>query len=706
MAFFNLDWARLATEVVPGWHRVDPTSQLEFMSRDWRHTSHARDWFRDGEPLIELGLLKSTNQRGGLSHTPELGRPFAQLLNAGSLAEAQEPGWLMRQLMLQTGAVLRASIGDEVAGIGTVRRFLALRNKQQAQAFIEGGEGRPPHPLRSLRKKADVAWPDLLNASDRKAAQAVVRRAVDAGSIRIPMLRALAEDDAELLNQGLALALRWGVLIGCGRRQEHEFEIDMHPLTRAALKIEQTPPPEPVGGETSTPGWLMEDLTTLVLAASSEPPRLKAGSAQVSLYVADQKRLVNLLPAVDVPEPLTDHLRLASARPPRRLAQAVELALTSELLRANKTGKSHTLELKEDAAAWIARPPQSRLHWARYMLRPFAFDDAPTRRQGPLRWLPYTLSWDRALRMLLTHHPDAGLEWVARTLEPEAGPVSETDQPPARRLVPLVWQAVREGDLLKSLMRSLPATKGANAYVDRELRQMLQPLGEPALQHQAWLAVVGHVLRGLLVPLGGVDLVAGGDSDLLDSLGPALRLNAVGRYLLGRTEALTADQVTSIGVGAERPVLYQPNFEVVFLEPSPAAELTLGTLAERLDAPSPERVGSLYRLTAEGVTRAVARGLEPDEVLTRLRELSEKPLPRNVEAEVQRWADRTFRVTAEPTLLMRCPDRGQRDRLRAALGKHAQPAGEASVTLAKRHLTAAARAKALKAGIVIERPEA
>jgi hypothetical protein len=77
----------------------------------------------------------------------------------------------------------------------------------------------------------------------------------------------------------------------------------------------------------------------------------------------------------------------------------------------------------------------------------------------------------------------------------------------------------------------------------------------------------------------------------------------------------------------------QPNFEVVFLSPSPGAEAALGRFCERVG----REVGVLFRITHPSLARAAAAGLGPHQVMATLSRASRSPIPPNVAHEVPGW---------------------------------------------------------------------
>jgi hypothetical protein len=167
-------------------------------------------------------------------------------------------------------------------------------------------------------------------------------------------------------------------------------------------------------------------------------------------------------------------------------------------------------------------------------------------------------------------------------------------------------------------------------------------------------AILVHFLCNRLMPLGGITVGMDREDDLVFSL------EDPGRYLLGLVDDF------DYGMEEREEVLVQPNFEITFLAPSPRAESCLGRFAERVGG----RMGVMFRITRDSITGAADDGLDAEEVLGTLREVSARPVPDNVEREIRGWFGRCCRLRAEKALLLRCPDKETAARVVSAGGKH------------------------------------
>jgi hypothetical protein len=148
---------------------------------------------------------------------------------------------------------------------------------------------------------------------------------------------------------------------------------------------------------------------------------------------------------------------------------------------------------------------------------------------------------------------------------------------------------------------------------------------EEALE-ELWKSFLGVFLGRCLLSLGGAE--AGVTSDGR----PGFRLTDAGRSLLGlpREGRQVAEEPAA---NTEAQLVVQPNFEIVFLSPSPPAEAELGRCCERVG----REVGVLFRITRASLRRARDAGLTAGHVLSVLSAGSRNPLPSNVEHEIAEW---------------------------------------------------------------------
>jgi hypothetical protein len=191
----------------------------------------------------------------------------------------------------------------------------------------------------------------------------------------------------------------------------------------------------------------------------------------------------------------------------------------------------------------------------------------------------------------------------------------------------------------------------------------------------AWRAALVLVFEGFLAPFGGARL-----GRLPEGFG--LELSPIGHHLLGAEQALEPGALDAAqGPEPEGAVLVQPDFSVVLIAASPAAEARLATVAERLPRSPDQRVGALFRLTRASVQAGAHAGLEPEALLDGLLEHGPSPLPGNVRHEVRAWSAEVASLAWERPLVLRCPDAAIAERLLLAAGAHLELLGDRVLVL-------------------------
>src|SRR5262249_37043288 len=86
---------------------------------------------------------------------------------------------------------------------------------------------------------------------------------------------------------------------------------------------------------------------------------------------------------------------------------------------------------------------------------------------------------------------------------------------------------------------------------------------------------------------------------------------------------------------------------------SPAAEAEIAGFAERRS----QKMGALFQITKKSIFAAAVAGMTAESVLEVLDRVSTRPVPANVKREIQGWFAQCRKVSIEPTILIRCPDR-------------------------------------------------
>ena len=198
----------------------------------------------------------------------------------------------------------------------------------------------------------------------------------------------------------------------------------------------------------------------------------------------------------------------------------------------------------------------------------------------------------------------------------------------------LVWQA-REANPLPTLFGE---PNGPMLYTGWSHRPATLEEKE-----NLWSHFLKDVLRCRLLPLGCASLgMIEGSTDVY------IAIASPGRYLLGSAD----DFDYGHDHDAQGQIVVQPNFEIVFLAPSPLAEASLARFAQRKS----RGVGSLFSITKKSILVAAGSGMTAAQVLETLANLSAKPMPANVAREIAGWFDRCRRINVRSAFLIHCPD--------------------------------------------------
>ena len=142
----------------------------------------------------------------------------------------------------------------------------------------------------------------------------------------------------------------------------------------------------------------------------------------------------------------------------------------------------------------------------------------------------------------------------------------------------------------------------------------------------------------------------------------AFSLTDVGRYLLGAGDSF------AYGSNVAGDVVFQPNFDVVFLGAAPSIEAVIARFAERV-GPAP---GLAFRITRQSVLVAAESGMAPEELIGAMSKASTKPVPKNVEREVAGWMAAVRRARLRVAHLVECSDEEAASRVAALLGPKAR----------------------------------
>ncbi len=420
------------------------------------------------------------------------------------------------------------------------------------------------------------------------------------------------------------------------------------------------------GGDVLSRPFLIEDVTTLLMGAIAEAPRLKAGMRVLFEHSARAiGRSLSALPAGVTAES-------ASLSPEQRVAHATRTAFELRLAAA-QDDSAPRLVVTDDGRQWLMLPVRERLERMLDLLR----DDAGSRSSAD----PY--SFDRwAPRLAGTAH----LSFLPRTYGTATGYCAD----PERGVI----------DAFRAVGRA--STIDLQSFIEfhSEERNPLLDDTAPARGHRLprehcerlWARTLLTFLYERLLPLGGAALgpLTGG--------GAGFRLTEVGRCLLGEVDEFELDAPQETG-----EAVIQPNFEIVFLAPSPIDQIRARTFATPTAAlQGPQSVGTLFVIERASVQRAVMAGHDTEQVIAAAGDLSKQPLPANVSRQIRDWAADVRWIGVRTALVVECGDAETAARVLAAVGTRGRLLSESVVELTEgTDLTPAVRRKLVSGGVFV-----
>jgi hypothetical protein len=584
------------------------------------------DWPGFLNELVRWGELSIDGRRAfldgiapGLSiESAAGGTPVAELRDAGFLA----PSGRGELLAVAEGSTALHQVLKslekyplfESPGLPVLSAYIAEHYTQQERSQLDESLALLPNDLpRIAGFVSSVEW--LQAALGRTPRQDAgppgidfARAGIDAARVllaffteqrdRIP-LRDLEEYFPGIPRAELCAGVRFGVqrcLFYLGLRR-----VDLEPLVgiwpaaaRRLRRLSVVLAPEPVSvGQVFRHPFLVEDMTSLLAAARAAPIPLRRGDEKpFARFVEEAAAMLLTLP--EWLEALTG-LSLES-----RIGLALQALRLTGLLSSSEgePGGAAPLTPGTEADAWMRGTVEERR------------DIVVTRLRG---------EEGRPARLFDLLEQDS----VSR----------ENSQ---AELLPLLAQAfsfvpmttfIRFADFAEfqaAIGSPLAAASLAGPGARAENDETVLP-SEEAME-ELWKSFLGIFLGRCLLSLGGVE--AGLTSDGK----PGFRMTDVGSRLLGIPRDGLPPAVET-GPQVEGPLVVQPNFEIVFLSPSPGVEAELGRFCDRIG----REVGVLFRISRQSLQKAGAAGIDADQVITLLARRSRSPLPSNVVHEIRGW---------------------------------------------------------------------
>lgn len=432
----------------------------------------------------------------------------------------------------------------------------------------------------------------------------------------------------DIFNQAVEFCVRY-LLLFVGALSDLTPVIGLWPRVTARLhRPKPAPPPEATPRHVFGFAYRLEDMTTFLVAAAQGRLRLRVDSRE--LFERTHDALLMELVAL----PSWAETWIGESRE-MRLIKARQMLESMRLIQeGGSRGEGLRWEPAGGANDWLAESPRERLK---------AVFDHLQLAQKPIYALDEVARRNSDLKLLESAAAAFGGIPVGRFALVEEF---------------LLWHCQAANPLLEKAARAGARSVQLNYYDAAPTSEALE---------ECWFRVLRSYLIDYLLPLGGAELGA------CDDTSSCLALTAAGRYALGLQDDFQygSQQATA---GA---VVVQPNFDVVFLQPSPLAEVTIARFAERIG----RGLGTLFKITKASVLNAAAAGFTAEQVLETLRGASAKGLPANVEREIAGWLASCRSVSIRTATLIECPDPQTAARVVAASGGKAALLAETVVEL-------------------------
>ncbi|MCK4659908.1 MAG: helicase-associated domain-containing protein [Phycisphaerae bacterium] len=669
----DIDWPDFFKRM-PTWDRLSPGTRRAFAEMKPKKPVKVHVFGDDVSRLVESGFVFPCTNSGTTKLRPDC-QSFASIIRAmcrHDILDDSTSRAFCRYLEDHFTSAQRSALcpnwrysyaNDQILSrhamsVGWLNNFLALESVKDARVWEkqrqEDYHGRGPyHRTRKLIFDKDDAF---------EAAQMVIRQSMTWIS-PVPF-RELPDQfprlPLPLLATAIFAGLRHLLLFPAMRWDDMTPVLTLWPTITQRLHRPKPPRPENVTPDQTFHGaFLMEDMTTVLIAATAQTLRLRSDDKE--LFAKARKELESSL--MTVPEWGTT---IAGCSTSCRLDAALNFLRDLHFIRtAGTAGRNLRIESAPESKSWLGMSGKDRLKYILDQIKPtkspkpkgcqpppnqvddeqyYCSDGTPR----PL-FLPQTISWKI--------NPNDNMSLSAALTRTYASLAH-------RQFVSLTkfveYQAQQPNPLLKDVQ--------SGNRMEIRLNWSWQHATEEDTE-DLWSQFLVNFFRHRLLPLGCLQLgVVGKEKSA------CIALTDIGRYLF----SLAGDFDYGHHHELQGQIVVQPNFEVVFLSPSPLAEVAIARFSERLS----KGTGCLFKITRKSIFAAAGSGMPVAQVLNSLREVSAKALPGNVEHEIKSWFSQCKHIKMYPVTLIRCPDAKTATRVMAAGGQKITPISQTVFQLA------------------------
>ncbi|MBD3278474.1 MAG: hypothetical protein GF388_09255 [Candidatus Aegiribacteria sp.] len=667
MKLYNCDW-NIILQVCHEWNTLTLEDRREFhrVARDYSASSFPVDDLSEntGSSLVSIGLLEALETKPGLLKLSDTGNHMRRFLK--DLMQVRSPVADPEDEERMTEYVHSLlSMNERIELLNTPRaprmksRTLSRQLAKRASSpswvlsFMRGERTSEDRKGRMFDTAKKII--SLISSAEGIAALDELAGCF-AGSERAFLASVLSKSVASLLVYP-ALAVDYRILI-C-----------LHQNVLNELHRESSEPPESFsmqGLKTFTP--LLDDMVVLLVEASSSPIRIRQKDGAV--YVRTMKTLMKALhPYGEFYDGLLESNR-------RERINLARMAL-SRMRYVEEWGLEEgglVLKPSDSGKKWLAMSRKGRLKTVLNWIREYMTGQYDESGRYRSRYYKISTFPDYSPRVYTKTYRSLDLKkeiLACFTL------LDRLD---------CVWT----DELFKYFSGEAAALKVRlnEEYEAVYLKDQLyigEELSDREFNRQ-WLSSLHDFFTNVMLMLGCLGSKFCEDERL------AVRLTDAGRFLFGLRDdfKLEDEERTS--------VVIQPDFSVVFMAPSPAAESLIAPLSERIG----RGVGELFRITAENVLKVASSGITADKIIADLEEISVSSLPENVRRQIQDWCGQCRKVISESAILIRCPDAETALRVKAQGMKSVEQLSDTVLTVPDHRALRKLRTKLREKGITFD----
>ncbi len=386
---------------------------------------------------------------------------------------------------------------------------------------------------------------------------------------------------------------------------------------------------EKINNPTNYP-YLLEDMVVVLMRCMSSPPKLK--SDHVSFLKKVEQELSSNL--VSIPEHIGSKCEMTAGD---RITEAVRFLINLKLaVKSGMSSKSMSLVISELGHKWLNSSTAKKLELIHVGLRgakekaSFAFINAFKFALSPI---PLIIENSDFI-------PDQFLVDAFSAIEAEDGYDFDDF---------INFHAKQNNPLLK--IAEEKSRRCITIGFDHRIRS------DQELEF-IWAEYLKSFMITRLFALGALSFGSTDNGQL------AFSLNQPALFLFEQTDEFKYSDANN-----DKVVIVQPDFEVIFLAPSPAIESKFNPFAQRIGS----GLGVLFKITKQSILHAASIEMTAEDVLEVINSSSLQPAPDNVRTEITNWFGQCRYFEARETYLVKCPDLSTARRILEVAGREVTP---------------------------------